>query len=81
MPIRIEAVNTDNITVKKALEKLSRDAFSLQNVSRTGSGVLTTVPAVAELEELQVVPFNDGGTRKLVIKLDGVLYYVSLTAV
>jgi hypothetical protein len=82
MPIRIEAISVDKLeTVKKAIEKISRDGFSLQNVSQSGSGVLSSMPSAANVDELQCVFVNDGGTRKLVIKLAGSLYYVSLTAV
>lgn len=40
-----------------------------------------TVPNKAELQEGEIMPYDDGTDQRLYVKLNGALYYVALTAV
>ena len=43
--------------------------------------VRSTVPAVAELREGEIAPYDDTTHRRLYVRLNNALYYVTLTAV
>ena len=81
MPIQLSKINTDNLTVKNALEKLGRDSFKLTNPSQGGTLHTTEAPSLSTLDEGSVQFVLTGGTMYLYTKINNTLYRWPLTAV
>ncbi len=79
MPIQISHINTDNLSIKNAIEKIARDAQGLQNPSQGGGLYVTAIPTTADLEEGQEVYYIDGATIRKYTKINGVIRYWALT--
>ena len=81
MPIQTNPVRTLNLfSIKKAVEKLSRDGKKLTNVTQSGNTYVSSQPTVNDLDEGAEVYWLDSGTMKKVEKIGGTLYSTTLTA-
>jgi len=58
------------------------DAVSeLQSETQQKRNFVRTVPNIAEVQEGELVPYDDGVNRRIYTKVNGVLYSFTLTAV
>ena len=80
MPIQIPSVNSTNISVKNALDKLAREAQKLTNVAQSGGLWTTVVPTVTTLDEGAFQFVNTAGAWRIYTKINNTLYYFTLTA-
>ena len=80
MPIRTGKISSINLnSLKRAIEKLSRNAVNLQNPGGTDKLYVTSVPGAADLAEGQQVYYYDGTNYRVYIKLNGAIKTWTLT--
>ena len=80
MSIQIPALTDDLKTLKSAIEKIAREAQSMQPVQGQEDKVyVDTAPAVANLKEGQLVPYFDGANYRIYTKLNNTIRYATLT--
>ena len=79
MPIRTSKVNSLNLfSIKRAIETISKNAITLKTPGG-GDMFLGSLPSVAEWSEGDAMFANDGGTMKLVFKMNALRHTLSLT--
>lgn len=81
MPIKTAPVTALNLfAIKRAIEKLSRNAFKLNNTSQGDELFTTALPTVGEMDEGSAQFVNDSGTWKLCFRINATRYTATLTA-
>ena len=81
MPIQVSPVSALNLfQIKNAIDKLSRDSFSLANPGG-GEGELfvDTVPTTDTLESGQAIFYYDGANYRIYFNINNVIKFVALT--
>ena len=72
--IQIPPLTDDINTLKRAIEKIAREAQSTQNPGGQEDQVyVDTAPGVDDIKEGQFVPYLNAGVYKVYTKLDGVI--------
>jgi hypothetical protein len=81
MPIQIDPVTNSDISIlRKNFEKLSRNAFNLQDpFGKTGTTYISTAPTTDELAERQAVFYLNGSDYRLYFNINNTIKYVSLS--
>ena len=81
MPIQTNPVQTLNlVSIKKAIQTLSKQGKKLTNVTAGGNSYVSSQPVAGDIDEGSEIYWNDSGTMKKVEKIGGTLYYTTLTA-